>query len=520
MSDSTKSQGKERIDAVELTHIQQSNHGTPESIKDSNSTSLLLWAGLATLLLLVITVIFLLPKAVDNSISSHELNENVLPKAENIEKGSTDQSKQDERQEARQLVKTEPQEEQGQARIETEALLAKLIDIEKKLQNHAVDKWAPEEYAQAIEKGRTGDEYYRQRKYPQAIEHFQNAIAGLEVLEQRIKPVLEQALLGGEQALKQADQETATQQFELAIAIDSGDIRAKQGLQRASTIKDLFEIMQRASRFESHGQLQQALSTYREAMVLDPLSEEAKSSFARVDSKLKQQAFDQAIATAYKALQKGQYTDAQAAFNAAKTIRPDSDKPQIGLNKVADAVRQEKIESLLYEANHFAELQEWQRAATSYEKVLQLEKHHMLAQQGLEESQAKANILKELKVALDSSDQLYKDEVLEKAEDLLRAIAGLEHPGSIIEGYYQQLGQLVRVATTPISITLESDRNTQVTIYKIARLGTFGKHQLQLRPGPYTIVGTRTGYRDVRLNIQVSPKINNSTILVVCEEPI
>ena len=67
MSDSTKSQGKERIDAVELTHIQQSNSGTPESIKDSNSTSLLLWAGLATLLLLVITVIFLLPKAVDKT---------------------------------------------------------------------------------------------------------------------------------------------------------------------------------------------------------------------------------------------------------------------------------------------------------------------------------------------------------------------------------------------------------------------------------------------------------------------
>ena len=132
----------------------------------------------------------------------------------------------------------------------------------------------------------------------------------------------------------------------------------------------------------------------------------------------------------------------------------------------------------------------------------------------------KAKITSELKETLGSTDELYKDEVLEKAEHLLRSIEELQSTGSIIESQYEELKQHVSVATTPISITLESDRNTQVTVYRVAKLGTFSRHQLQLRPGPYTIVGSRTGYRDVRLTIEVSPESNNSTILIRCEEPI
>ena len=518
MADSNTPQKKELIDAVDLKPLQHSNHISSDSTTNSNTSEILLWASLVILLLLAITVIFLLPKAVNKNISIH-----YLPKKELLESGNVTKTV----PEATQIViepevqqQTNNPNEDVQAKADVEALLAKLINIESNLQNHAVKKWAPEEFAQAVEQGQLGDEYFRRRKYVQAIEQFEIAIVEFEELEQRIEPTLKRALTRGEQALTQADQVTATQQFELALAIDSNNIRAKNGLQRASTIKELFVILQRASSFESHGQLQQAKFTYQEAVILDPLSEEAKSSLARVESKLNTQAFEQAMATGYRNLQNGQYSDARAAFNSAKKIMPNSKEPTIGLNKVSEAIRQEKIANLLFEADHFAELQKWQQAATSYEKVLQLDSHHQLAQQELQNNLAKAKVLTDLRIALDSVDQLYKDKVLASAKDLLLRIEDIESPGSIIENQYEQLSQLVRIATTPITINLESNNNTQVTVFKIARLGTFSKHQLQLRPGPYTIIGTRNGYRDVRVTIQVSPENNNSTILISCEEPI
>ncbi len=520
MSDSNTPQKKEIIDAVELIDIQQGNHSTTKNTLDSSSTNTWVWLVLTVLVLLAVSVIFLLPKAVNKDITSHVSSQQNLPPPEGIQQNESDSTPIVIEQSAQQQLDTIHQTEQDQAKSEVEALLSKLINLETKLQSHAVNKWAAEEFAQAAEQGRIGDEHFRRKQYLQAAIPFNNAIARLEELEQAIQPTLEQALTRGEKALTQGDQITATQQFELAKAIEVNNVRANNGLQRASTIKELFVILQRASSFESHGQLQQAKSTYQKAIALDPLSQQAKSAFARVENKLNDQAYEQIIETGYRALQNGQYSDARAAFNSAKILKPNAKQAVLGLNKVAEAIKQEKIDNLLFEASHFAQLQQWQQASTSYEKVLQLDSQHSLARQEQQNSFAKAKALKDLTIALESADFLYKDEVLEQAEELLLRIEDMQSPGSVIDDQYEKLAQLVRVATTPVSITLQSDSNTQVTVFKVARLGAFSQHHLLLRPGPYTIVGVRNGYRDVRITIEVGPEDNNSVISVVCKEAI
>ena len=45
-------------------------------------------------------------------------------------------------------------------------------------------------------------------------------------------------------------------------------------------------------------------------------------------------------------------------------------------------------------------------------------------------------------------------------------------------------------------------------------------HNIELRPGKYTVVGTRNGFRDVRREITVAPGQDSQTIRVTCSEPI
>jgi len=59
-----------------------------------------------------------------------------------------------------------------------------------------------------------------------------------------------------------------------------------------------------------------------------------------------------------------------------------------------------------------------------------------------------------------------------------------------------------------------------VTIYRVGRLGTFTRQTLDLRPGTYTIVGSRQGYRDVRLELVVRPGETPAPLSVRCEEEI
>ena len=52
---------------------------------------------------------------------------------------------------------------------------------------------------------------------------------------------------------------------------------------------------------------------------------------------------------------------------------------------------------------------------------------------------------------------------------------------------------------------LESDQLTSVTLYRVGALGAFAAKEVELRPGTYTAIGSRDGYRDVRQTFTVRP---------------
>jgi hypothetical protein len=51
-------------------------------------------------------------------------------------------------------------------------------------------------------------------------------------------------------------------------------------------------------------------------------------------------------------------------------------------------------------------------------------------------------------------------------------------------------------------------------------LGRFSQQILDLRPGTYTVVGSRSGYRDVRRRLTVDPNRPPRPLDVRCEEKI
>jgi len=54
----------------------------------------------------------------------------------------------------------------------------------------------------------------------------------------------------------------------------------------------------------------------------------------------------------------------------------------------------------------------------------------------------------------------------------------------------------------------------------VGELGTFNQKQIALKPGNYVAVGNRNGYRDVRVEFQVTQQGLSSPVVVVCKEPV
>jgi len=57
-------------------------------------------------------------------------------------------------------------------------------------------------------------------------------------------------------------------------------------------------------------------------------------------------------------------------------------------------------------------------------------------------------------------------------------------------------------------VLLRSDNRTEVTLSTVGTLGAFEEKRLELRPGSYTLIGSRDGCRDIREQIVVRPNMN------------
>ena len=64
------------------------------------------------------------------------------------------------------------------------------------------------------------------------------------------------------------------------------------------------------------------------------------------------------------------------------------------------------------------------------------------------------------------------------------------------------------------------DNLTDVTLFRIAKLGLFAQTTVQLRPGRYIAAGSRMGYRDVRVEFTITGEPLAEPILVRCSEQI
>jgi hypothetical protein len=162
----------------------------------------------------------------------------------------------------------------------------------------------------------------------------------------------------------------------------------------------------------------------------------------------------------------------------------------------------------------------WNEAIDLYRSVLESDDTLLFAQSGLERAQARAGLDAKLSNLLENPALLLTDSVLADARKLLESAAAEIPQGPRLEAQRAELGKLITLASQPIAVRLTSDQLTSVTLYRIGSLGAFASRDLELRPGTYTVVGSRDGYRDVRHTFTVRPGATLPPINVICVEPI
>ena len=177
-----------------------------------------------------------------------------------------------------------------------------------------------------------------------------------------------------------------------------------------------------------------------------------------------------------------------------------------------------RIDRLHAEAREREDAGDWNGALAAFDAALGIDPNLQFARDGRMRLQRRVQAIDDMRAHIDDPAALSEDTVFDRARRLLERVREDTDAGAAYRDTVAEFAALLSRAEVPVELVLVSDNATEVTVYRVGRLGSFERRALQLRPGRYTIVGSRAGCRDVRKEIVLDAGMAPVTIL--CEERI
>ncbi|WP_299598534.1 hypothetical protein [uncultured Microbulbifer sp.] len=405
-------------------------------------------------------------------------------------------------------------------RREVQQVLQEILQLQEELLERRVETWAAEEYFAARTLAEEADGIYRQRKFMQALEQYRLALVGMQQLRDSIPERIEQHLAEGHKALDTGDAEAAHKAFDLALTISEEHPRGVKGKARAELLPEVWPHFTTGAEAFSENALDTAKAELEQALSLDPDTTPAKELLTRVNAAIVERDYSEAMSAGYASIGNSAFDEAKAFFIKARKLKPDASDPGVGITQADNGIAQARIDRLFASATESEQKEQWHKATEKYRKLIAEDGSLVEAVTGKARSQARAKLDDQLQELLDDPLTLGQSKRNQFARKVLADARALNAETPRLSGQIEQLEAALTKSLIPITVLLQSDTSTNVTIYHVGKLGNFAEREIALKPGRYTVVGTRQGYRDVRRELVVDPSEESPVVTIQCAEKI
>ena len=350
-----------------------------------------------------------------------------------------------------------------------------------------------------------------------ATQHLSQAERLLDKVSQRAPRALAAQLRAGDTALAAGHRDVASQAYDLARRIAPNSRRAIEGSQRARLLSGVLPLLNDAQKAEATQNYSRAAQDYSQALALDPGNTLAKAGLARANATFGDDGYARAVGAGFAALGAGRLTEAQGDFQQALGFRPRGKEATEGLQRVSLAMEAGRIASLRQQAASLESQERWSQAAAVYDSALQVDPALAFAKSGKAQDEKRALLSYSLQQIINHPDRLDFPAVRDEAVTLLQE-AREDNAGPVLQSQIERVTQLMPALDRPVQLNMISDNATEVSIPGIGVFGSFGRREIRLKPGTYTVIGTRGGYRPAQLEFTVEPGQQSVTITVTCSE--
>ena len=391
-----------------------------------------------------------------------------------------------------------------QARSEAQDALARFVELEIELREALeVESWGADAYDSARDLAHAGDESFVGERYAQAIADYHAAADALEALIEDAHAHFDAALASALEALAARDPGQAAAALAQARLVQPEDPKLKRAEERAGNLPEIVTLFRQAHNQELAGQWDAALQTYARIRALDPETRGLDPAMAHARAQRFAQRLQSLLSAAFAQLADGRLDAAESSFRQVLAMQPQNGPALGGLQQIAEQGLVNEIERLQRQASSAAAKEDWPAAARAFAAILALDANIQFARAGLARAREQAAALQALHEIAAQAQSLSSDQRYAGAQDTLNRAKELEPRGPTLAAKIAEVDALLRFYAHPLEVVLRSDNATEVLLSNVGPLGRFSEKRLSLRPGAYTLIGSRDGCRDVRTTITV-----------------
>lgn len=393
---------------------------------------------------------------------------------------------------------------------------AKLAELEQR----GAAIWGGPLFAAAKALGADAQAARRAGEIELALDRATTAERRLERVAADATSVLEAQLGAGERALEAGQGALALQAFELALRIDPANARALAGRQRAAGVDRWLPVLADAENAAAAREFARAIDLYERVLRSDPQNAAARTGLEQVRAAAGNDRYARALGEALSALRAGRLDAARAGFERAAALRPNAPEVVAGMTELQSALAGRDLTGAQQRAKGLEASERWGEALAEYDRLLRADPSLEFARSGRDRVAPRARLASALQTLLDRPERLAAPEVRAEADRLLAEARAVADAGPVLRSQVTRLELLLPEYDKPVRLVLESDGETRVSILRVGDYGGFERREVELRPGRYTLVGTRSGYRDVRREITLAPGDAPQRVDLRCSEPI
>ncbi len=398
------------------------------------------------------------------------------------------------------------------------AYLAKLEELESR----AAGVWGGEVFASGKSLGRLAKEAADDRDWEVALDRIAVATRRLERVEAEIPAVKAVRLQDAVTALDLGQLELARQNFDLVRQIEPADSQALEGLERVSALAAVLPVLAQAESALLAGEVLQALTLFEQVLRVDASNRRAKDGLQQASLSLGNDQFGQAIGEALAELRAGNFPAVESALQRAAALRPSAPELAAVRAQLLAGVERRALEGERERILALEQAERWGEALRRYEQVLAQDPSLVFARTGRERVASRALAEQRFNALIGEPARLVSPDVRREAERLIaQSDVWLKEGGApVLERQRAALERELERFAQRIRAVIESDGMTEVRIQRVGPLGAFERKELELQPGRYVAIGTRAGFRDVRLEFSLMPGESTPVIDVRCSESV